>query len=219
MMFLSIIVTGPEARQFNGPVMLPLWDGQPGMREGQLAYDATGVVDGTPGLIMWNGSNWVKAGITAIPDLQQITDEGASTDNNITTYKTILEEVAQFISTASASSLSSIAALQSFISNPGSGNTSFAQLVLQANVARILVQSGAPLQIYNDAGNKLFEVSANGLSVTFANGVRKITGTGDPNGVETAPPGSSFSRIDGVAGETYYIKQSGTGNTGWAPIA
>lgn len=166
----------------------------------------------------WDGTQWINYS-TGVGNLQQVTDIGADTDNNITTYKTILEDVAQFIATASASSLSSLAALQAFISNPGSGNTSFAQLLLQANVARIIVQAGVPLQIYNDAGTKLFEVAGNGLSVTFANGVRSITGTGDPNGIEAAPPGSSFSRIDGSAGETYYIKQSGTGNTGWAPIA
>jgi hypothetical protein len=42
-------------------------------------------------------------------------------------------------------------------------------------------------------------------------------GTGDPEGVVTAPVGSVFLRTDGGAGTTFYVKESGTGNTGWAP--
>lgn len=41
------------------------------------------------------------------------------------------------------------------------------------------------------------------------------TGTGTPEGVVTAPVGSLFTRTDGGASTTLYVKQSGTGNTGW----
>ena len=40
-------------------------------------------------------------------------------------------------------------------------------------------------------------------------------GTGSPEGVVTAPVGSLYSRTDGGAGTTLYVKESGTGNTGW----
>ncbi len=40
-------------------------------------------------------------------------------------------------------------------------------------------------------------------------------GTGTPEGAVTAPVGSAYLRKDGGAGTTLYIKQSGTGNTGW----
>ena len=36
-----------------------------------------------------------------------------------------------------------------------------------------------------------------------------------PEGVYTAPVGSIFSRTNGGAGTTFYVKESGTGNTGW----
>lgn len=42
-------------------------------------------------------------------------------------------------------------------------------------------------------------------------------GTGTPEAVVTAVVGSMFLRTDGGAGTTLYIKESGTGNTGWAP--
>ena len=43
-------------------------------------------------------------------------------------------------------------------------------------------------------------------------------GTGTPEGVVTAPVGSMFSRTDGGASTTLYVKESGTGNTGWKAV-
>jgi hypothetical protein len=40
-------------------------------------------------------------------------------------------------------------------------------------------------------------------------------GTGSPEGAVTAPVGDIFMRTDGGAGTTYYVKESGSGNTGW----
>ena len=42
------------------------------------------------------------------------------------------------------------------------------------------------------------------------------SGTGSPEGVVTASVGSLYSRTDGGADTTLYVKESGTGNTGWA---
>lgn len=41
-------------------------------------------------------------------------------------------------------------------------------------------------------------------------------GTGSPEGVVTARVGSLFLRSDGGAGTCLYVKETGTGNTGWA---
>jgi len=40
-------------------------------------------------------------------------------------------------------------------------------------------------------------------------------GTGTPEGAVTAGIGSTYRRTDGGAGTSFYIKESGTGNTGW----
>lgn len=40
-------------------------------------------------------------------------------------------------------------------------------------------------------------------------------GLGDPENVLIAPIGSIYLRTDGGAGTTFYVKESGTGNTGW----
>lgn len=55
---------------------------------------------------------------------------------------------------------------------------------------------------------------------TFSSGVKVgtasyLNGTGSPEGVVTAPVGSLYTRTDGGAGTTLYVKESGTGNTGW----
>jgi hypothetical protein len=42
-----------------------------------------------------------------------------------------------------------------------------------------------------------------------------IKGTGSPEAVITANQGSIFMRTDGGSGTTFYVKESGTGNTGW----
>jgi len=57
-------------------------------------------------------------------------------------------------------------------------------------------------------------VANDGLAVG-TNGPQIKSGTGTPEGVVIARPGSIFMRTDGGAGTSHYIKESGTGNTGW----
>jgi len=40
-------------------------------------------------------------------------------------------------------------------------------------------------------------------------------GSGSPEGVTTANPGSIFTNTSGGAGTTFWVKESGAGNTGW----
>ena len=64
----------------------------------------------------------------------------------------------------------------------------------------------------------------------FTNGVVELTeklrfgslgspfdtsGSGTPEGTLSAPVGSTYRRTDGGAGTSFYVKESGTGNTGW----
>ena len=52
-------------------------------------------------------------------------------------------------------------------------------------------------------------------SIQIKSGPRIISGTGSPEGVVTATVGSVFLRTNGGASTTLYVKESGTGNTGW----
>lgn len=66
------------------------------------------------------------------------------------------------------------------------------------------------------------KITVNASDVTFAdkiliNGTNAgiHAGTGSPESVITAPIGSLFLRTDGGAATTLYVKETGTGNTGW----
>lgn len=41
-------------------------------------------------------------------------------------------------------------------------------------------------------------------------------GSGSPEGVVTGIVGSIYQRTDGGVGTSFYVKESGTGNTGWS---
>ncbi|MFJ7950781.1 hypothetical protein ACIQZG_04535 [Lysinibacillus sp. NPDC096418] len=52
-------------------------------------------------------------------------------------------------------------------------------------------------------------------NLTLYNGVRILSGSGAPEGGTVAPVGSLYLRSNGGANTTLYVKESGTGNTGW----
>lgn len=51
--------------------------------------------------------------------------------------------------------------------------------------------------------------------IRYSNGVLSLSGNGTPEGAVTAPVGSDYRRLDGGASTSYYVKESGSGNTGW----
>lgn len=62
-------------------------------------------------------------------------------------------------------------------------------------------------------GNLVIDTAGKGID--FSGGVLWRTGTGSPEGVVTASVGSMYTDVAGGAGTTLYVKESGTGNTGW----
>jgi hypothetical protein len=54
-----------------------------------------------------------------------------------------------------------------------------------------------------------------GTGGVFINGQRFYSAAGSPEGSFSANVGSVYTRTDGGAGTTLYVKESGTGNTGW----
>lgn len=49
--------------------------------------------------------------------------------------------------------------------------------------------------------------------------VQDLSGGGSPEGVVTAGIGSTYRRTDGAAGTSFYVKSTGTGNTGWVAFS
>lgn len=64
-----------------------------------------------------------------------------------------------------------------------------------------------------NTGNLIVSTATKGISLP--GGVTWTSGSGTPEGVITAPIGSLYSNTSGGAGTSFYVKQTGTGNTGW----
>lgn len=84
--------------------------------------------------------------------------------------------------------------------------------------------SGAALQFTQaGTGSITFDVNSVREAAIDASGIHAgstsapfwTSGSGTPEGAVTAPVGSIFSRTDGGAGTSFYVKESGAGNTGW----
>lgn len=71
--------------------------------------------------------------------------------------------------------------------------------------------TGTPLYIDLDTGNFYYLNDSGVMQQRNA----AISGSGSPEGVVTAAKGSFFTRTDGGANTTLYVKESGSGNTGW----
>lgn len=56
------------------------------------------------------------------------------------------------------------------------------------------------------------------VSPTEPTGCSLLIGRGSPEGAVSAAPGSSYRNLDGGAGATFWVKQTGTSNSGWAAI-
>jgi hypothetical protein len=69
----------------------------------------------------------------------------------------------------------------------------------------IVVSIAASNKVY--LGDKLIRLGNAGPEIR--------QGSGSPEGVVTAVIGSTFQRTDGGAGTSFYVKESGAGNTGW----
>lgn len=52
-----------------------------------------------------------------------------------------------------------------------------------------------------------------------ATGCSEMIGRNTPQGAVAAPPGSTYRNLNGGIGSSFFVKQTGTGNTGWSAIA
>lgn len=109
----------------------------------------------------------------------------------------------------------------------GDGSVSFSVQVFTtavidaATLARL--KSAGTVELFGDdvkLGSSLASiVRLTGNEIQFDNDdVDIIVGAGDPEGAITASPGSLFLRNDGGSGNAVYVKELGTGNTGWQKV-
>jgi len=93
----------------------------------------------------------------------------------------------------------------------------FANGINTAELSSLNATSGNLLNVRNAANSGAGSLS---VSALFPNGGAPgnsgvYAGSGSPEGVLTAAIGSIYLRSDGGAGTSFYVKESGSGNTGW----
>lgn len=81
-----------------------------------------------------------------------------------------------------------------------------------ANDGKVSIGSLAPAEMLDVSGNCV----VSGFYL-LPGGVKIVSGSGTPEAALTAPIGSTYHRTDGGAGTSFYVKESGAGNTGWQP--
>jgi hypothetical protein len=75
--------------------------------------------------------------------------------------------------------------------------------------------TGSIATIYTAAGERVRVDSTGRIFLGGTSGPSINNGNGSPEGVVSAAVGSTYLRKDGGAGTSFYVKESGTGNTGW----
>lgn len=95
---------------------------------------------------------------------------------------------------------------------PGASAFSLSAAVSNPNLS--IMNQGSPGLSFS-AGVRPLGFNTYVVLVQYANGIQDLAGSGSPENVVTAPVGSTFRRSDGAAGTSFYVKESGTGNTGW----
>ena len=113
-----------------------------------------------------------------------------------------------------------------YLEMQGSATGNAVQLTSQgadANVNMIFNAKGASsIFLLRTNGTTRASVDSNGITLASgtslimgSGGPEVLSGTGTPEAAVTADVGSIFMRTDGGASTSIYIKESGTGNTGW----
>lgn len=77
------------------------------------------------------------------------------------------------------------------------------------------VFQGAPMQLLFDG---TVVIGDQYLRLGSSSGPRVLSGSGTPEAAITAPVGSLYLRTNGGASTSLYIKETGSGNTGWRAV-
>ena len=80
---------------------------------------------------------------------------------------------------------------------------------------------GAAIRSTNNADVQLHAGGTGHLRIVSdaeTTGAMELIGRNTPQGAVSAPPGSTYRNLNGGVGSSFYVKQSGTGTTGWAAI-
>jgi hypothetical protein len=102
----------------------------------------------------------------------------------------------------------------------GAGNASLLELSQQSIAFTGILSCSVATGLIMDTGVSLTgdELISDKITYKTNTDVGIFFGSGDPESAVVASPGSVFLRDDGTLGSSFYIKEAGTGNTGWTPV-
>lgn len=116
-------------------------------------------------------------------------------------------------SNSSTTVFSTISAVADQVSNGAEdGSIRFKSLINNVLAERLVVNAAGEIEV--STGNLIIKTSGKGIQ-HGTTGPLWTTGTGSPESVVTAPPGSLYTNTSGGLLTTLYVKETGTGNTGW----
>ncbi len=103
-----------------------------------------------------------------------------------------------------------------YVGADASDGNRVANVLLSASTGVYMSTAGSTRVLANSTAvylvDKRIQMGANTTDISVR------AGSGSPEGVVTAPTGSLWLRTDGSSGANAYLKDSGTGNTGWAAL-
>jgi hypothetical protein len=99
----------------------------------------------------------------------------------------------------------------------GSNNT-YRGCILSAGRWLIATTTDDGVTTFQISGTASVSTSVTVQKIIYTGNVIELFGSGSPEGVVTADISSVYHRTNGGAGTSIYVKESGTGNTGWTPV-
>ena len=211
-------VAGPSAGTSTDNAIVR-WDGV----TGRLIQNSTVTLSDTDGtftqtttngsiVLVPNGTGGVKINHATNPQLilQQV---GTSVANVQANSSSLYLDAAQTVVLRTGSFASPITAL----TLDASQNATFAGSITLAASKSIIGTGTSSLTIGQAGGNNLdaLYLGSGAAGVVFNNASRIKSGSGSPEGAVTAAVGSLWLRTDGGASTSIYVKESGSGNSGW----
>jgi hypothetical protein len=116
------------------------------------------------------------------------------------------------VANASILNLNMVGGSESQINSNRNGTGTFLPLGIYTNgTKQVNVATTGDVSVLT--GNLVIGTAGKGISLP--GGITWTSGAGSPEGVVTAPVGSLYSRSDGGLLSSLYVKESGSGNTGW----
>ena len=89
---------------------------------------------------------------------------------------------------------------------------------MYASSGSLWVETTGNLRLVPNSGATFHTGLLDSTTFRLASGPTITSGTGSPEGAETAPISSLYFRTDGSTATAIYVKETGSGSTGWKPV-